>query len=65
MAIKQLYGKTYYADYIDANGVRRRVSLQTTNLKAAQLKYGEILHRRNAIPNISLFVLFSISISLT
>ena len=49
MAIKQLYGKTYYADYTDANGVRRRVSLQTTNLKTAQLKYGEILHRRNAI----------------
>ena len=49
MAIKQLYGKTYYADFTDANGRRRRVSLQTTNLKVAQLKYGEILHRRNSV----------------
>lgn len=49
MAIKQLYGKTYYADFTDATGKRRRVSLQTTNLKMAQLKYGEIIHRRNSV----------------
>ena len=49
MAIKQLYGKTYYADFTDSQGKRRRVSLQTTNLKIAQLKYGEIIHRRNTV----------------
>ena len=49
MALKQIYGKTYYADFTDANGHRRRVSLQTTNLKVAQLKYGEIIHRRNTV----------------
>ena len=49
MAIKQLYGKTYYADFTDTSGTRRRVSLQTTNLKVAQLKYAEIIHKRNTI----------------
>ena len=49
MAIKQLYGKTYYADFTDTRGKRHRVSLQTTNLKIAQLKYGEIIHRRNSV----------------
>ena len=49
MAIKQLYGKTYYADFTDTRGKRHRVSLQTTNLKIAQLKYGEIIHRRNLV----------------
>jgi len=49
MAIKKYHGDVYYADYHDAFGRRRRVSLQTTNLRAAQLKYAELLNRRNTL----------------
>ena len=47
MGIKKLFGDIYYADFRDPYGVRRRESLQTTNLKVAQLKYAEIIHKRN------------------
>lgn len=46
---EESYGKTYYADFTDTSGTRRRLSLQTTNLKVAQLKYAEIIHKRNTI----------------
>lgn len=49
MGIKRLFGEIYYADYRDSNGMRRRVSLETTNLRVAQLKYAELIHDRNTI----------------
>lgn len=49
MAIKKLFGDVYYADYRDTRGVRRRISLETTNLRMAQLKYADIIHKRNAV----------------
>lgn len=43
------FGKIYYADYHDAAGVRRRISLQTQNKLVAQQKFEELLRRRAAI----------------
>ena len=43
------FGKIYYADYHDAAGVRRRISLQTENKLVAQRKFEELLRRRAAI----------------
>lgn len=39
----------YYAEYRDASGIRRCVSLQTKNMRVARMKYDEIIRRRNAI----------------
>ena len=37
---------SFYAHFYDNNGVRRRLSLQTTNLRIARLKYAEIIKER-------------------
>ena len=42
-------GTTYYADYRDVTGKRRRISLQTQNKLVANLKYEEIIRRRDAV----------------
>lgn len=49
MAIKKYHGDVYYADYRDAFGRRRRVSLQTSNIRVAELKYMELLNKRNSL----------------
>ena len=41
MGIKKLFGEIYYADYRDTRGIRRRISLETTNLAIAQKKYAD------------------------
>ena len=41
----------FYAHFYDNNGVRRRLSLQTTNLHIARLKYAEIIRRRDRVKN--------------
>ncbi|MBP5403547.1 MAG: site-specific integrase [Elusimicrobiaceae bacterium] len=41
----------FYAHFYDNNGVRRRLSLQTTNLRIARLKYAEIIRRRDRVKN--------------
>ena len=48
MAVKKLYNDTYYADYRESNGARRRVSLQTQDLQEAQAKYEAIIQKRDA-----------------
>ena len=47
--IKIKKAPTYYADYRDVTGRRRRISLQTKNKLVANLKYEEIIRRRDAI----------------
>lgn len=42
-------GEIFYADYSDAFGVRRRISLQTKDFDKAQLKFEELLRRKDAI----------------
>ena len=42
---------SFYAHFYDNNGVRRRLSLQTTNLRIARLKYAEIIRRRDRVKN--------------
>ena len=37
----------YYAEYRDASGIRRCVSLQTKNMRIAQQKFEEFLRRIN------------------
>lgn len=49
MAVKKIHGENYYADYRDSNGRRKRISLQTTNARVAQLKYADLIHKRNTI----------------
>lgn len=49
MGVIKIKGPYYYADYHDIGGIRRRISLQTTDLQHAQLKYKEIIRRRNAL----------------
>ena len=49
MAIKKLHGNIYYADYHDALGHRHRISLQTSKLRIAKLKYSKLIERRNAL----------------
>lgn len=49
MGIKKLFGDIYYADYRDTRGIRRRISLETTNLVVAQKKYADLIHKRNTI----------------
>ena len=48
MTVKKLYNDTYYADYRESNGARRRVSLQTQDLQEAQAKYEAIIQKRDA-----------------
>ncbi len=48
MALIRRFGGTYYADFRELNGKRKRISLQTTNLRVAQDKYAEIVRRRKA-----------------
>ena len=48
MALIRRFGGTYYADFREPNGKRKRISLQTTNLRVAQDKYAEIVRRRKA-----------------
>ena len=43
------FGEIFYADYSDAFGVRRRISLQTKDFDKAQLKFEELLRRKDAI----------------
>ena len=50
--------KLYYADYVDAFGHRRRLSLDTPNKRVAEMKFAEMLRRENLIkqtgvPNMS------------
>ena len=47
--IKIKKSPTYYADYYDFNGVRRRISLQTENKQVALLKYQKLIRRRDAV----------------
>lgn len=49
MGIKKIFGDVYYADYRDTRGIRRRISLETTNLHVAKLKYADLIHKRNTI----------------
>lgn len=49
MSIKKLFGEIYYADYRDASGSRRRISLETTNLRVAQQKYAHLINTRDTI----------------
>lgn len=49
MGVTKVKSQNYYADYHDAAGRRRRFSLQTKNLRVAQLKYEELIRRRDAI----------------
>lgn len=49
MGIKKLFGDIYYADYRNTRGRRIRVSLETTNLRVAQLKYADLIHKRNIV----------------
>jgi integrase len=49
MSLKKLRGETYYADFRDSRGRRKRISLQTSNIRAAQLKYADIIAKRNAL----------------
>ena len=48
MALIQRFGGTYYADFREPNGKRKRISLQTTNLRVASDKYAELVRRRKA-----------------
>lgn len=48
MSVKKLYNNTYYADYRESNGARRRVSLETQDLQEAQAKYEAIIQKRDA-----------------
>lgn len=52
MGVRKLKGKYYYADYYDATGVHKRISLQTTDLRVAKLKYKEILRRRDNVTEV-------------
>lgn len=45
MALIKRYG-TYYADFREPNGKRKRISLQTTNLRVANEKYAVLVSRR-------------------
>ena len=49
MSLKKLHGETYYADYRDSIGRRKRISLQTSNIRTAQLKYADIISKRNTL----------------
>ncbi len=49
MGVLKIKGPYYYADYRDFNGVRRRLSLQTKDKRVAQLKFKELISRRNAV----------------
>lgn len=45
MALIKRFG-TYYADFREPNGKRKRISLQTTNLRVANEKYAVLVSRR-------------------